>query len=175
MIILGVLVVLFVIAIVLYNGLVRIKNKCEEALSGIDVALSKRYNVLTNLQVTIKGAAAHEKEGLENITAYRAGLNVDDKTALANHYDAIQNKLLMVVESYPNLKVSENFLNLQNAIVDSEEHIQAARRFYNSNVSLYNQKVEIIPSSIIASMMNYKKFAYFVAEENEKDLVKVSL
>lgn len=174
-VILGIVVVVGIALILIYNQLVHAKVKVEEALSGIDVALSKRYNILSNLQSTVKGAAAHEKEVLMNISEFRSNALLNEKEKLNQEYDGVQQRLLAIAEAYPDLKVNANFLDLQRAIVDCEEHLQAARRFYNSNTAYYNEKRLSFPTNLLASLFNYQKKDYFMAQMLEKENVEINL
>lgn len=174
-IILAILLLIGGMGLILYNQLVHAKVKVEEALSGIDVALSKRYNVLMNLQSTVKGAAAHEKEVLMKITEFRSTALLNEKEKLNQEYDLVQQRLLALAEAYPDLKVNANFLDLQKAIVDCEEHLQAARRFYNSNTALYNEKMLSFPSNVLAGLFHYQKKDYFMAQTQEKKNVDINL
>lgn len=174
-IILIILIFVLIAAIVLYNGLIKARIKTEESLSGIDVALAKRYSVLSNLQTVVKAAAAHEKEVLRTITAFRKDMTLLAKEQLNQEYDQQQAALLALAEAYPELKVSENFLNLQQAIFDCEEHLQAARRFHNANTALYNEKIQVFPTNMMAGLLNYQKKEYFMAEAAERENVVTDL
>ena len=131
------------------NSLKKLSLKVDEALSGIDVALSKRYNVLSNM-------------------------NLSELKNAKNEIDKNINQINMIIEKYPDLKANENFLALQKAIIDAEEHLQAARRLYNSNTSLYNEKVITFPSLIVAKIHHFKQNEYFEIEEKEKN-IKINL
>jgi len=162
--VMALLVVLFVVG--MYNGLVKLRNHCDEAWSNIDTELQRRYDLIPNLVNTIKGYAAHEKQVLEEVTRLRA-LCVDDH-GTPDHQAGTENKMLAVlgpllarVEDYPDLKADKNFLQLQEELVFTEDRIQAARRFYNGNVRENNNKVQIFPSSIIANGFNFALREFF--------------
>ncbi len=152
------------------NSLKKLSLKVNEALSGIDVALSKRYNVLSKMVETVKGYTKHEKEVLFKTIEMRSNMNLSELKNAKNDMDENINQINFVIEKYPELKANENFLALQKAIIDAEEHLQAARRLYNSNTSLYNEKVITFPSLIIAKIHHFKQKEYFEIEEKEKNI-----
>ena len=161
-----------------YNSLVRLKNRMKEAWSDIDVQLKRRYNLIPNLVETVKGYASHEREVFEKVTEARARAmgagNLKEKAEAENMLSDTLKSLFAVSENYPQLKASENFQKLQDELTDTEDKIQAARRFYNGNVRDYNIKIESFPSNIIASMFNFKKAEFFeVGSEEEKKVPKV--
>ena len=158
-------IALIVYGILLYNQLVRSRIKCEEALSGIDVALVKRYDTLTNIQETVKGYVKHEQTSLVELTRLRATMTLEEKAELADQYAQAQNRLMMLAEGYP---------QLQETIADVEEHLQAARRAYNANVARYNEKLQMFPSSLIAGMIHAEAKAFFQAELDQRENVNVS-
>lgn len=174
-ILLGILIVIIVLGISLYNQLIRSRIKCEEALSGIDVALAKRYDALTNIQEAVRGYTKHEQAVLTELTKLRASMTLNEKEALANQYAQVQKQLLMVAEGYPQLQASANFLQLQETIADVEEHLQAARRAYNANVARYNEKLQMFPSSLIAGWIHAEAKAFFQAELKQQDNPKITL
>ena len=156
------------------NSLKKLSLKVDEALSGIDVALSKRYNVLSKMVETVKGYTKHEKEVLFKTIEMRSNMNLSELKNAKNEMDENINQINMIIEKYPDLKANENFLALQKAIIDAEEHLQAARRLYNSNTSLYNEKVITFPSLIVANIHHFKQIEYFEIEEKEKN-IKINL
>lgn len=156
------------------NSLKKLSLKVDEALSGIDVALSKRYNVLSKMMETVKGYTKHEKEVLFKTIEMRSNMNLSELKSAKNEMDENINQINMIIEKYPDLKANENFLALQKAIIDAEEHLQAARRLYNSNTSLYNEKVITFPSLIVAKIHHFKQNEYFEIEEKEKN-IKINL
>lgn len=176
LIIVGVLVLICVISfIAISNGLNRASVKVEEADSGIDVALTKRYDVLTKMMDVVKAYAKHEKETLFEVINLRKGMSVEERIQenkkMSNNFEKIQ----VVAEAYPELKSSENYRTLQQAIVEVEEHLQAARRMYNANVSKFNQMLVTFPTSMIANMKGLKKKEFFQTEEVKKEDVKIDL
>lgn len=160
------------------NSLRQLEVKVEEADSGIDVALTKRFDVLTKLVNAVKGYAKHERETLENVTKWRAGLpknlSVEQKQEFMEKMNGIQSGINVAVEAYPDLKAEKSFSNLQHSITDVEEHLQAARRLYNSNVSTINSKIVTFPTSIVAGMINVTKKEFFEAETSKREDVEVS-
>ncbi len=140
-----------------YNTIQRYKIKIEESFANIDVALAKRYEVLTKLMDVAKGYAKHEKETILAVVQVRQGMSVDEKESAYNAIESGFNQLSFLSESYPELKADKLFLNLQDAVVDTESNLAAARRIYNSNVSYFNQRIETFPGNMIASNMNVQK------------------
>jgi len=176
-IILAVIAVVVIAIIAIYNGLVRLKNRTDEAWSDIDVQLKRRYDLIPNLVSTVKGYAAHEKEVFEKVTearsrAMNAGMG-SEKAEAENMLSGTLKSLFAVAENYPELKANQNFLELQRELTDTEDKIQASRRFYNTNVRDLNTKIETFPSNLIASMMGFSKREFFEAAEAEKEPVKV--
>ena len=174
---LAIVAVIAVGIIAIYNGLIRLRNRVSEAWSDIDVQLKRRYDLIPNLVSTVKGYAAHEKEVFEKVTEARtramgAG-TAGDKAQSENMLTGALKSLFAVAEAYPDLKANQNFLELQRELTDTEDKIQAARRFYNGNVRDFNTKIEVFPSNIIAGMLNFTKREFFGIEEEEKDPVKV--
>ncbi len=158
-----------------YNKLKRATIKIDEALSGIDVALTKRYDVLTKTIEVVKGYAKHEKEVLFAVIKLRENMTIKERNVASNKMDENFQKINALAENYPNLKADENFKMLQKTIIDVEEHLQAARRLYNSNVAIYNELISRIPSNIVANNLKMTKKEFFEAKENEKEmLVKFS-
>jgi len=152
--------------ILTYNGLVALRNHIRDAWGNIDTELKRRYDLIPNLVATVKGYAAHEKEIFERITQLRAQCMASRgaiREQVANEsqlVDALQ-KLLAVVENYPQLKADQHFLELQRELVNTEDRIQAARRFFNGNVRDYRNKCETFPSNIIAGMFGFESHDYF--------------
>ena len=173
--ILGVLAVSVCAFASMYNQIVHAQMKVEEARSGIDVALSKRYAVLTNMQESVKGYVKHEKEVFEKTVELRKGMSMNEISEFNHSLNQLEHQLIALAESYPDLKASELFCDFQDAVVDCEEHLQAARRFYNSNVTLYNEKLQMFPTSLIAGWMNRKTAEFFAAEDFEKENIQVNL
>lgn len=160
------------------NKLRQLEVKVEEAMSGIDVALTKRFDALTKMLDTTKGYAKHEVETLEKTIKWRQGLpasaTLADKQEFADSLTKVANGLNVVVERYPELKADKMFTNLQNAIMDTEEHLQASRRLYNSNVRAINQMIVTFPQSIVANMIKMTKKEFFEAEESKRQDVKMN-
>ncbi len=160
-----------------YNGLVRLRNRVGEAWSDIDVQLKRRYDLIPNLVNTVKGYAAHENNVFEKVTearsqAMQAG-TTQDKAAAENMLSQTLKSLFAVAEAYPELKANQNFLELQRELSDTENKIQASRRFYNGNVLELNNKIDMFPSNVIAGMFGFTKKDFFEVAEGEKEPVKV--
>ena len=171
------LVVLWIIFA--YNSFVRLINRTKEAWSDIDVQLKRRYDLIPNLVQTVKGYALHESEAFENVTKARAAAmsagNLAEKGQAENMLTGALKSLFAVSEAYPDLKANQNFLQLQNELADTENKIQAARRFYNTNVRDLNTKIDSFPSNLIAGFFNFSKMEYFELEqENAREPVQVN-
>lgn len=169
--------VLALFGVLLYNSLVNLRNRVSEAWSDIDVQLKRRYDLIPNLIKTVKGYAAHESGVFDRVTrartaAMQAG-NAADKAQAENMLNETLKSLFAVAEAYPDLKANQNFLELQRELSDTENKIQAARRFYNGNVLALNNKIDMFPSNIIASLFNFTKREFFEVADGEKAPVQV--
>lgn len=180
------LVVLVIIAVVLvlffiitYNSLVNLKNLIRESWSDVETELKRRYNLIPNLVEVVKGYAAHERAVFEEVTRARAeAMNADGVTDAVEKENGLVRSLkslFAVVEGYPELKADKHFLRLQRELVDTEDRIQAARRFYNGNVRDYNNRVEMFPTSLVASIFGYRPADFFEIEEMETKVPEVDL
>ena len=176
-IIIGILVLLFIYVISVYNGLVSLKNKVKDSWSQIDVLLKRRSDLIPNLVETVKGYASHEKETLENIIQARNNFNSasskEDEIKANNEITGALTKLFALSEAYPDLKANQNFLSLQNDLKDTEDKISISRQFYNDSVLKYKNKLEMFPSNIIASLFKFKPESFFEIAENDKEVPKV--
>ncbi len=179
-ILLGVLVVIVLWAVFAYNGFVTLTNRVREAWSDIDVQLKRRYDLIPNLVATVKGYAAHEAGTLEKVTEMRTrAMNASTPTAKAdaeNQLSGALKTLFAVSENYPNLKANENFAALQAELSDTENKIQAARRFYNSVVQDLNTRLQSFPSNLIGNGFGFKASDFFqlgADEQAAKEPVKV--
>jgi len=174
-----ILVVVILLVIGLYNSLVRSRNRVKESWSDIDVQLKRRYDLIPNLIETVKGYAAHEKEVFERVTKARSAAmgahTMAEHSQTENILSGALKSLFALAEAYPTLRASENFSKLQDELADTENKIQAARRFYNSNVLVLNTRVEQFPINLVASMFGFKREAFFeLGAAEEKEPVKVS-
>lgn len=165
--------VLLVLIVVIWrvrtgNDFKRKEIKIGEALSGIEVSLTKRYDMLTKLLDTAKGYTAHEKDLFTQVIELRRGMSVGELNEKAAQMDALSSQIYAVAENYPELRSAEVFQQLQVGIRDAEEHLQAARRLYNSNVTAFNTAIEMFPGSIIAKSKQLQKHEFFVAEETKR-------
>lgn len=170
-IVIGVIVLLVIILIAIYNGLVTIRTRVEEAWSDITVQLKRRADLIPNLVESVKGYAKHEKQVFEDVTEARS--NVINATsqgpkataAAENQFESALKSLFAVSENYPQLRATENFQQLQAELVDTEDKIQASRRFYNGAARDLNIKVDSFPSNLVASMFGFKKREFFEVED----------
>jgi LemA protein len=158
-----------------YNSLIALRNHIREAWSNIDTELKRRYELIPNLVATVKGYAKHEQEVLERVTQLRnqcAGNNgnIADQAADERLLVTELRRLLVLVEDYPELKADQHFLDLQQQLVNTEDRIQAARRFYNGNVRDYKNKCEQFPSNLVAGMFGFKPESYFQVEPSVKEV-----
>lgn len=178
---LAILIVVLVWLGVMYNSLVSLVNRTKEAWADIDVQLKRRYDLIPNLVSTVKGYATHEQSTFDQVTKARAeALNaqtVTDHNQADNMLSGALKSLFAVAEAYPDLKANQNFLELQRELADTENKIQAARRFYNGNVRDLNTQIESVPTNFIASMFKFKAMDLFDLNEgsNEREPVKVQI
>ena len=177
-IVLGIVVVLFFIAILLNNRLVVLRNKKDNEWAQIDVQLKRRADLIPNLVETVKGYAKHESSTFEEVIQARNSLvsakTPEEEIKKNNELTNAISKLFALAENYPDLKANQNFLSLQNDLKETEDKISMARQFYNDTVLTYNNQVEMVPTNIIASMFGFKKAAFFEVDESEKSVPKVS-
>ncbi|HKH26128.1 MAG TPA: LemA family protein [Acidimicrobiia bacterium] len=177
-IVVGVLVVLLILVFILgYNGLVRLRNRIDNAWSQIDVQLKRRYDLIPNLVETVKGYASHERQVLENVTQARANaINAQGPAQQAdaeNMLSGALKSLFAVAEAYPDLKANQNFLSLQEELTSTEDRVAYARQFYNDSVLSYNNKLQTFPRNVIAGMFNFEKREYFEGEPEATGPVRV--
>jgi len=154
--------------VVTSNRFERAAVKVEEGLSGIEVALTKRFDMLTKLRDVARSFAAHEKELFSETVHLRKGMSVDELNAANRQGDALASRIHAVAEAYPDLRSSDVFRELERGIMDAEEHLQAARRLYNSNVTRFNTLARVFPSSIVAKSKGHAQKAFFEAEEGKR-------
>ncbi len=168
-IVIGLVVVLGIFLWVTYNGLVTLKLRVDEAWSDITIQLKRRLDLIPNLVNSVKGYAAHESGVFEKVTQARANaLNaqgVKETADAENMFEGALKSLFAVAEAYPDLKANENFLQLQQELVDTEDKIQAARRFYNGGVRDLNTKIQVFPNNIFAGMLGFKQREFFEVED----------
>ncbi len=176
-VIIGIVVILAIWILSVYNGLIKMRNVTEEGFATMDVYLKKRYDLIPNLVETVKGYAKHEKEVLENVTNARAmtaqAKTPDERLDAENALTGTLKTLFAVAENYPDLKANVNFLDLQQQLGGIENEIASSRKYYNAVVKEYNIKREIFPNSIIAKMGNFPKKPMFEAAEEDRQNVKV--
>ncbi len=175
-IILGIIVLVAVFVIITYNGLIKLKNRVQEADSDIDVQLKRRYELIPNLIETVKGYAKHEKELFEKVTKERSSLvtgSTAEKVEASNALTDTLKSIFAVAENYPELKANQNFLQLQTDLTDTQDKIMAAQRFYNGNVRDFNTKLQVFPTNLYAKMLGFSEFGFIEAGETEKKNVEV--
>jgi len=149
--------------------------KIREADSGIDVALTKRYDTLTKLTDVVKAYAKHEAGLFAEVIKLRSGMGTAEKSEVNHQMDQAFEKINIIAEGYPELRSSENYKQLQDTIADAEDHLQAARRVYNMNVSSFNQAIAVFPGSMIANRARYTEKGFFEADEIKRQDVKINL
>ena len=168
---LGIIVVLAVIIIAMDNGLVTSRQKVKNAWSQIDVQLQRRFDLIPNFVETVKGYMQHEKDTLTKVTELRTSwanaTTVDEKAELNNQLSGALKTIMAVSENYPDLKANQNFMELQEELRNTENKISFSRQFYNDTVTMYNTKLEVFPSNIIANMFAFKPETVFAAESEE--------
>lgn len=177
--IIGGVVVVAVLAfvIVTYNNLVLLRNKVKNSFAQIDTQLQRRFDLIPNLVETVKGFATHEKELLENVAASRSGyMNATsngEKLAMNNQLTSTLRSLFAVVESYPELKANTNFLRLQDELSETEDKITYSRQFYNDAVTIYNNKIQMFPSNLVAGMFGFREEELFNTDDEAKEAPRV--
>ena len=164
----------------LYNGLIALKNRVEEAMSDMDVQLKRRYDLIPNLLETVKGYAAHEQGTLEKVVAARnsamsiPSVDIEHKIEAENALSSSLKSIFALSESYPDLKANQNFLELQRELSDTEDKIMASRRFYNGNVRVFNTKLEIFPTNLINKMLGFSSYKFYeLTDASQKENIKV--
>jgi len=171
-IILAIIAAIILWAIFAYNSFIRLVTRANEAWADIDVQLKRRYDLIPNLVNTVKGYAAHESGTFQNVTEARAAAmgaqSIEEHAKAENMLTGALKSLFAVSENYPDLKANENFLELQRELSDTENKIQAARRFYNTNVRDLNIKIKTFPSNLIANMFNFTKKEFFELDEESE-------
>ena len=174
----GIIVLLLIIIVSIYNGLVQKRMRCQEAWSQIDVQLKRRYDLIPNLVETVKGYASHEKGTLEAVINARSramgASGVKEQAEAENMLSGALRQLFALQESYPNLKANENFSSLQEELTGTENKIAFSRQHYNDTVSIFNTACQTFPSNTIAGMFGFKEREFFQGEEAVKQAPKVS-
>jgi LemA protein len=178
-VIVAIVVIAIAYTVATFNGLIRLQQRADEGFSDIDVQLKRRHDLIPNLVETVKGYASHERQTLENVTAARnaavAATGPEAQARAENQLTGALRQLFAVAENYPDLKASQNFLELQNEITDTEDKIQAARRFYNMTVRDLNIKVQSFPSSVIANQRGIQKREFFELDQpGDREVPEVS-
>ena len=179
LVILGIIVVVALYVIGVYNGLVTGQVQTKEAWSTVDTQLKRRYDLIPNLVETVRGYAKHESKTLENvINARNMAMSINGSSVQKEQHENMLTgalkSIFALAESYPDLKANQNFLHLQQELSDTENKIQAARQYYNTAVMALNRKVRIFPNNVIAGMLGIEQEHFFELEESEKEAVKVA-
>ena len=173
-IIIIIVIAILLVLLIMYNGLVKKRNAVKQSRSSIDVYLTQRFDLIPNLVECVKGYAKHEENLLESITKLRTEYNVSKDLDKASLLNTQMNKLIAIVENYPDLKASENFLNLQKNLTKMEDQLQAARRLYNMDVTAYNTAIQVSPTNLIASAFNFTEEKLFELEPGKGENVKIN-
>ena len=165
------LLVLILITVVMYNGLVQSRNKVKNAWSQIDVQLQRRFDLIPNLVEAVKGYMGHEKDTLTKVTELRSSwanaTTINEKAELDNQLSGALKTIMAISENYPELKANQNFSELQEELRSTENKISYARQFYNDSVTMYNTKLEVVPTNLIASMFNFTAEQLFKTDSEE--------
>jgi LemA protein len=178
-VILAIIVLIVLFLVLTYNGMVKARNKVDEAWSGIDVQLKRRHDLIPNLVETVKGYAAHEKEVFENVSAARsAAISANGPAEAGRAEGALTGalgRLFAVAEAYPQLRAAESFTELQRELANTEDQIAGSRRIYNGNVQAYNTKIQVFPNSLLAGQFGFTRREFFEIEDPaDREPVKVS-
>ena len=178
-ILIGIVIFLAISCLIIYNSLIKSRNLVKEAFSTMDVYLKKRWDLVPNLVEVVKGYTSYENNTLTKITELRANsyndLTMDKKININEQLTNAISNIIAVSENYPELKASENFLNLSKSLTKIEDDIANSRKYYNGTVRIYNNKIQMFPSNIVASLFNFKEVSMFEAGIEEKNNVKVDL
>ena len=178
-ILIGIIVLLFVYLLLTFNSFVKLNNKVNEAFATMDVYLKKRWDLVPNLVETVKGYAKHEKDTLEEVIKLRSGdydeMNNEEKISANTKITNGISRIMALAESYPDLKANENFCDLAKELTKTEDEIAQSRKYYNATVRLFNNKVGMVPSNIVAGILGYKEKKMFEATLDERENVKVEL
>ena len=170
-----IILLILIVLLLIYNGLIKKRNAVKQSRSSIDVYLNQRFDLIPNLVECVKGYAKHEVEVLEKITQLRAEYSRSKDIKEAEKLNNGINQVIAVAEQYPELKASEQFLNLQKSLSKMESQLQAARRIYNNEVTAYNTTINTVPTNIIAKMFNFKEAELFTVEDYKKENIQVDL
>jgi LemA protein len=177
LLIIGIVILFGLVFVVIYNKLIRQRNRVENAWAQIEVQLKRRHDLIPNLVETVKGYAAHEKSLFENVTKARAAVmsaeGVKDKADASNFLSSTLKSLFAVAENYPDLKANQNFMQLQHDLTETEDKIAYTRQFYNDTVMKYNISIQTVPTNIVASIMKFGKKDLFEAPPSEREAPNV--
>jgi LemA protein len=180
-VILAIIAIVAIALISMYNGLIRLKNRVEEAFSDMDVQMKRRYDLIPNLVESVRAYAKHEEGTLEKVIKARndamnahKGTDFKEQIATENMLSSTLKSLFALSENYPDLKANQNFLELQRELTDTEDKIMSSRRFYNGNVRDFNTKLQVFPTNILGKMLGFMNMSYFeLADEKQRENVQV--
>ena len=179
LLIIGIITVIFLYIFITYNSLVKSNNYVQEAFSTMDVYLKKRWDLIPNLVEVVKGYAKHEKEIIEKITVLRTNsyenMSTNKKININEQLTQDLSKIMVITENYPDLKANQNFIELNRNLVKIEDEIANSRKYYNESVRIFNNKIQMFPSNIIAKIFGFHLANMFEADTNEKNNVKVDV
>lgn len=177
-VVIGIVILLILFIFTTYNGLISLRNRKDDQWAQIDVQLKRRSDLIPNLVETVKGYAKHESGTLEAVikarNAFVTAKTPEEEIKASGEITQALSKFFALTESYPDLKANQNFLSLQTDLKEVEDKISYARQFYNDSVLTYNNKVEMVPSNIVAKLFNFKKATFFEVAEQDKEAPKVS-
>ena len=174
MLVLIIIVILLFSILIMYNNLVKARNKVKQAKSGIDVYLNQRFDLIPNLVECVKAYSKHEQKIFTDIANLRTKYKQEQKDIVnAKNLNNKMNELIAVAENYPELKASEQYLNLQRNLIKVESQLQAARRIYNTEVTDYNNKIGVVPSNVVAGLFGFKEEELFEIEEYKKENINI--
>lgn len=177
-IVIAIIVIIIIYAFITYNNFIKLKNMVKEAFATMDVYLKKRWDLIPNIVETVKGYAKHEENTLKEVVELRNSsydsMSDDEKVKANQRISKDINKIMLLAESYPDLKASTNFQDLSRELSKVEEDIANSRKYYNGAIEMFNNKVEMFPSNIFAKLFGYKPKEMFETDEQERENVKVS-
>jgi len=175
----AIILIILIYAFIVYNSFIKLNNKVKEAFSTMDVYLKKRWDLIPNLVETVKGYAKHEADTFKEVINLRGNnydnLSQEEKLNTSENLRNGINKIMLLAEAYPELKANENFKDLSNQLTQNEEDIANSRKYYNATVRMFNDKVEMFPSNVLAGILGFKSKKMFEAKDEERGSVKVDL
>ena len=178
-VVIGIIILIIIYVLLTFNHFVKLNNKVNEAFATMDVYLKKRWDLIPNLVETVKGYAKHENDTLEEVIKLRSGdydiMSNEEKISANTKITKGISKVMLLAESYPNLKANENFRDLAKELTKIEDEIAQSRKYYNATVRVFNNKVGMFPSNVVANILGYEDKKMFEAKDDEKENIKVEL